>query len=353
MESQKVGHDQATNTSLCKWVQWPGSQCRFLRASALQTFRAWCPLLLVVLQEQLREGASVPDAGWCLPCLHPYLFLTHVRSPAPGSGSRKSEGCCPEAPPASPTCLEVGRPSGTSPKLELGRLELYWPTILVYWSAVWPWIGFSPFLSLISLEIKSEGHTGSSLAGSSHSKILPLTPTHFSPLSHMSLCVLRLCCSVTKLCLTLWPHGLQHARFPYPSLSLRVCSNSCPLSWWHYLTISSSAFLLSFCLQFLPASRSLQVSWLFTSGAQNIGDSVSASVLPMNIQGWFPLGLTGLISFSSRDSQESSLAPRFKSINSLALSLLYDPTLTSIHDYWKNHSFDCMSLCWQSDVSAF
>ena len=73
----------------------------------------------------------------------------------------------------------------------------------------------------------------------------------------------------------------------------------------------------------------------------------------MNIPGWFPLGLTGLISFLSNDSQESSPAPQFKRINSSAVSLLYGPTLTSIHDYWKNHSFDYMDHCWQRDVSAF
>ena len=71
----------------------------------------------------------------------------------------------------------------------------------------------------------------------------------------------------------------------------------------------------------------------------------------MNIQGLFLLGWTGLISL--RDSQESSLAPQFKGINSLALSLLYGPTLTSVHDYWKNHSFNHMNLCQQSNVSAF
>ena len=73
---------------------------------------------------------------------------------------------------------------------------------------------------------------------------------------------------------------------------------------------------------------------LFTSGGQSIGVSTSASVLPMNIQGWFPLGLTSS-PFSPRDSQESSPTPQFKSINSLALSFLYGPTFTSIHDYWK------------------
>ena len=73
---------------------------------------------------------------------------------------------------------------------------------------------------------------------------------------------------------------------------------------------------------------------------QSIGVSASASILPMNIQDWFPLGWTGWISLSPRDSQESSPTPQFKSINSLALSFLYSPTLTSIHDYWKSHSFD-------------
>ena len=82
-------------------------------------------------------------------------------------------------------------------------------------------------------------------------------------------------------------------------------------------------------------------------------ESWEGSVLPMNIQNWFPLGLTGLISLQSMYSQESSPTPQFKSISSLVLSFLYGPTLTSIHDYWKSHSFDYMNLCWQNDVSAF
>ena len=95
---------------------------------------------------------------------------------------------------------------------------------------------------------------------------------------------------------SLQPHGLQHSRLPYPSVSPRVYSNSCPLSQWCYLTISSSATLFSFCLQSFPASRSFPVSRLFASGGQSTGVSASASVLPMNIQGWLPLGFTGLIS---------------------------------------------------------
>ena len=130
-------------------------------------------------------------------------------------------------------------------------------------------------------------------------------------------------------------HGLQHARLPCPSLSPGVCSNSCPLSLWCQPTISSSVSPFSFCPQSFPALGSFLVSWLFASGGQSIGASASASVLPMNIQDWlvwFPC--------SPRDSQESSPIPQFKSIDSSALSLLYGPTLTSIHDHWKNHSLD-------------
>ena len=151
----------------------------------------------------------------------------------------------------------------------------------------------------------------------------------------------------------LWPHELQHARLPYPSLSPGVCSNSCPLSQWCNPTISSSAAILSFFIQSFPASGSFPVSQLFTSGGQSISASPSAPVLPMHIQGWFPLGLTGLVSLLSKDSQESSPGPWFKSINSSALSLLYGPDLTSVLDYWKNHSCEYMDFCAQSDVSAF
>ena len=151
---------------------------------------------------------------------------------------------------------------------------------------------------------------------------------------------------------SLQPHGLQPSRLPCPPLLPGVYSNSCPLSCWYYLTTSSSAAPF-FCLQSFPASGSFPMSRLFSSGGQSIGVSASASVLPMNIQDWFPLdGLVGS-SCSPTDSRESSPTPQFKSINSSVLSFLYSPTLTSIHDYWKNHSFDYMDLCWQSNVSAF
>ena len=99
---------------------------------------------------------------------------------------------------------------------------------------------------------------------------------------------------------SLWPHGLQHTRFLCPPLSPRICSNSCPLSQWCCLTISSSASPFSFCLQSFPASGSFPMGWLFTSGGQSIGTLALASVFPIYIQGWFPLGLTGLISLQSK-----------------------------------------------------
>ena len=94
--------------------------------------------------------------------------------------------------------------------------------------------------------------------------------------------------------------GLQHVRLPCPSLSLGVCSNSCPLSQWCYLTILSSAAPISFGLQSFLASGYFPMSWLFESAGQSIGASASVSLLLMNIQGWFPLGLTGLISLLSK-----------------------------------------------------
>ena len=95
---------------------------------------------------------------------------------------------------------------------------------------------------------------------------------------------------------SLRPHGLQHARLPSPSPPPRACSNSCPSSQWFHPTISSSAVPFSSCLHSFPASGSFPMSQVFTSGGQSIRVSISASVLPMNIQDWFSLGFTGLIS---------------------------------------------------------
>ena len=128
--------------------------------------------------------------------------------------------------------------------------------------------------------------------------------------------VLLLLFSRVQLFATPWTAA--HQASPPP----RACSNSCLLSWWCHPTISSSVDLFFPCLLSFPASGSFPMSWLFASGSQSTGASASASVLPMNIQGWFPLGLTGLNFWSPRDSQGSSPAPQFESINSLVLSLL-------------------------------
>ena len=156
-----------------------------------------------------------------------------------------------------------------------------------------------------------------------------------------------------KSCLTLWPHGLQHPRLPYPSLSLGVCSNSCPFSWGCHPTISSSVVPFSSCPPSSPASGSFPVSWLSASGGQSIGPSASTSVILMNIQSWFPLGWPGWISFLSQ-----GLSRVFSNTTVWKHQFFgVQPSLWSnsqIHnDHWKNHSFDNMDLCRQSNVSAF
>ena len=137
---------------------------------------------------------------------------------------------------------------------------------------------------------------------------------------------------------SLQPHGLQHARLPCPLLSHGVCSNSCPLSWWCHPSIASFASLFS-CFQSFPPSGSVPMSQLFACSGQSIGVSASAPVLLMNIQDWFPMGLLVGSPCSPRDSQESSPTLQFKSINSLMLSFFYSPTLTSLHEYWKDHNW--------------
>ena len=150
---------------------------------------------------------------------------------------------------------------------------------------------------------------------------------------------------------SLWPHGLQHARLSWPSLSPGVCPDSHPLSPWYHPTISSCVSPFSSCPQSFPASGSFPVSQLFTSGGQSFG--ASAPVLPMNSQGRFLLRLTGLISLLSK-----GLSRVFS--NTTVWNHQFfgtQPSLWSsshiIHGYWKNHTFGYRDLCWQSNVSAF
>ena len=139
---------------------------------------------------------------------------------------------------------------------------------------------------------------------------------------------------------SLQTHEPQHTRPPCPSPTPGVYPNSCSLSCWCHPTISSSVVPFSSCLQSFPASGSFQMSQFFISGGRSIGASASASVLPMNIQDWFPLGLTGWISLLSKGLSRVFPMPQLKRINFSALSFLYSPTLTSIHDYCKNHSLN-------------
>ena len=146
-------------------------------------------------------------------------------------------------------------------------------------------------------------------------------------------------------------HGLHHDRLLCPSLlhcllklmSIELVRPSNRLILCHPILLLPSIF---------PESGSFAVSQLFAAGGQSIGASASALALSMNIQGWLSLGFTGLIFLLSKGLSKVSSNTTVESINSSALSLLYGPILTSIHDYWKNHGFDYMDLCGQSDVSA-
>jgi len=127
-------------------------------------------------------------------------------------------------------------------------------------------------------------------------------------------------CSVVSN--SLWPHGLRHARLPCPSPSPRACSNSCPLCWWYHPTISSSVIPFSSCLPSFTGTGSFPMSQLFQSGGQSFGVWASASVLPMNIQDWFPLRWIGWISLQSKGPSRVFSNTKFKSSNSLAFFIV-------------------------------
>ena len=159
----------------------------------------------------------------------------------------------------------------------------------------------------------------------------------------MRICYLASISSVQFICSvvsnSLWPHQLQHTRSPCTSPTPGIQPNPYPLSRWYHPTISSSVIPFSSCLQSLPASGSFQMSQLFASGGQSIWISVSISVLPMNTQDWSPLGCTGW-----RSLQPKELSRVFSNTtiqkHQFFGAQLCSPTLTSIHDQWKNHSLD-------------
>ena len=139
---------------------------------------------------------------------------------------------------------------------------------------------------------------------------------------------------------SLRPHESQNTRPPCPSPTPRVHLNSRPLSQWCHPAISSSVIPFSSCSQSLPTSESFPMSQLFAWGGQSTGVSALASFLPKKSQGWSPSEWTCWISLQSKGLSRVFSNTTVQTINSSALSLLHSPTLTSIHDHWKNHSLD-------------
>ena len=127
---------------------------------------------------------------------------------------------------------------------------------------------------------------------------------------------------------------------PCPSPTLGACSISYQSSWWCHPTISSSVIPFSSCPQSFPATGSFPRSQLFVSDGQSIGTSASMSAFPMNMQDWFPLGLTGFISMQSKGLSRVFSNTAVQKHQFFGTQLSYSPTLTTIHDHWKNHSFD-------------
>ena len=161
----------------------------------------------------------------------------------------------------------------------------------------------------------------------------------------LCICMLLFSCPVVSNSLGL--HGLQHIRPPCLLPSPGVCPSSCSLHWWYRRAISSSDTLFSFCPQSFLASGTFPMTHLFTSNDQNTGASALASVLPVNIKGWSPLRLTGLISLLSKGLSRvfsSTTVWRHQFFGVL-------PSLhSSSHNNWEDHSLDYMDLCWQSNV---
>ena len=145
---------------------------------------------------------------------------------------------------------------------------------------------------------------------------------------------------VAQSCPTLWPHELQHARPTCSSPSPRFHSYSHPQSRWCHPAISSSVVPFSNCPQSLPASESFPMRQLFARGGQNTGVSALASFLPKNTQDWSPSEWTGWLSLQSKGLSRVFSNTTVQKHQFLVLSFLHSPTLTSIHDYWKNQSLD-------------
>ena len=152
---------------------------------------------------------------------------------------------------------------------------------------------------------------------------------------------------------SLWPHGLQYARLPCSSVSPGVCSNSCPLNQWccpNHLILCPPLLLLP---SIFPSIRVFSMSGLFQSGGHSIRASPLASVLPMNIQVWFSLELTHLISLQFKGLSRVLFSTTVQKHQFFGTQTSLWSNSHIIHDCWKNHSFDCTDLCRQSNASAF
>ena len=169
----------------------------------------------------------------------------------------------------------------------------------------------------------------------------------FSPLNQFSSVQLL---SHVRLFATLWTAACQASLSITNSWSLlKLMSIELVMSSNH-LILCPPLFPLP---SMFPSFGSFLMSQFFTSGDQSIGVSASATVLPMNIQHWFPLGLTGWISLQSKGLSRVFSNTTIQKNNLLVLSFRYDSAFTSMHEYWKNHSFDYKDFCWQSEVSVF
>ena len=165
------------------------------------------------------------------------------------------------------------------------------------------------------------------------------------------------CCSaaVVQSLSCVWLFATPWTAVCQASLSFTISQSLLKLMSIELVMLSNHLILLapfSSCPQPFPASGSFPMSQFFASGGQSIGALASPSVLPMNIQDWFPLGLTGLISLQSKGLSRVFSNTTVQKHQFFG-ARLYGPTLTSTHNYWKKHSFDYTDLCWQSDVSAF
>ena len=171
-----------------------------------------------------------------------------------------------------------------------------------------------------------------------HLYLLSLVP--YSVLPHLYSSFSSVQFSHSVMSNSLRPHELQQARPPCSSQTPWIYPNSCPLSWWCHPTILSSVIPFSSLPQSFLASGSFQMSQLFALNGQSIGVSASSSVLPMNTQDWSPLGWTDWISLQFKGLSRVFSNTTVQKHQFFGAQFLHSPTLTSIHNYWKNHSLD-------------